>query len=49
MFDGQFFEWVSDEMLNPFIHLIFVKASLIVLPISTPNFSIDRERGVVPV
>jgi hypothetical protein len=49
LLNGQLFQWIPGLPLNPFVHFLFAKTSLIDLPIPTTNVPIDRERWVVPV
>ena len=33
MFDGEFLQWIGGQMLNPFVHLLFVELAVVDLPI----------------
>lgn len=46
IFDGQLLQGIHDIVLNPLIHINLVEITLIELPISTSDLSIDRERRV---
>ena len=49
LFYSYFFEWIFCVFLDPFVHLIFVEAAAVGLPISSAYFAVDWEGGVVPV
>ena len=46
IFDGKLLQGIHDIVLDPLIHVNLVETTLIELPISTSDLSIDRERRV---